>query len=195
MWLAMRVLNQLSPPICLGAIAAILAHQPATFRWLHRLTAWRWSAPAALATVIAALAVDAVPDWVSFIAMTWLIVACVLRPERQPLAPMLMNPVVRHIGVVSYGVYLLHMLSINLVRGVTHAHNGTMLFAMVLPVSIAAATVSYRLFETPFLRLKDRFAEPATVTSAAIARVMSRRGRVASPLVDGAPTPVFGRTG
>jgi peptidoglycan/LPS O-acetylase OafA/YrhL len=170
-WLPTRILLQLSPAICLGAIAAVVAHQPAGFRWLERLFAWRWSAAAALAATLAALAFDLTADLVADLAMAWLVVACVLRPERQPLAPLLRQPLVRHVGVVSYGVYLLHMLSINLVRGVLHTPNGPLLFVLALPASVVAATLSYRFYETPFLRLKDRLGKPLRIPPSLQARI------------------------
>jgi len=90
--------------------------------------------------------------------MTWLVVACVLHPDHQPLGQVLTNPFVKHIGVVSYGIYLMHMLCINLVRRLVH-HQGPLLFLCALAVGIAVATLSYRFFESPFLRLKNRIAK------------------------------------
>jgi peptidoglycan/LPS O-acetylase OafA/YrhL len=169
-WLFTRVLISLSPPICFGAIAAILMHWPTTFRWIERWIGWRWSAAAALAATLATLAFDAMPDWVLYAAMTWLVVACALRPDDQPLGQMLTNPFVKHVGVVSYGIYLIHMLCINLVRALMHTHEGSLLFVLALAVSIAAATVSYRFFESPFLRWKDRLAKrPESLSAAASA--------------------------
>ena len=157
-WLVTRVLMSLSPPICLGAIAAFLLHKPRTFRWIERCVGWRWSATAALAATLTALAFDATPDWVYYVTMTWLVVACVLRSGEQPLGKILANPLAKHIGVVSYGLYLMHMLCINLVRSLVNLHHGPLVFLLALPLSIAAATLSYRFFESWFLRLKNQLA-------------------------------------
>jgi len=153
-----RVLINLSPPICLGAIAAMLVHQPTTFRWVERWIGWRWSGVGALATTLAALAFDAVPNWLLYAAMTWLVVACALRPDDQPLSQALTNPLVKHVGVVSYGIYLMHMLCINLVLRLMKLREGPLVFVLALAVSIAVATLSYRFFESPFLRWKARIA-------------------------------------
>jgi len=158
-WLFTRVLISLSPPICLGAIAALLMHWPPTYRWIERWTGWRWSATAALLATLAALAFDAVPGLALYAAMTWLVIACALRPDDQPLGNILTNSFVKHVGVVSYGIYLMHLLSINLVRHLVPMAEGPLLFVLALPVAIAAATVSYRFFESPFLRWKDRLAK------------------------------------
>lgn len=158
-WLLTRILLSLSPPICLGAIAAVLLHQPSVFVRVERWIGWRWSATAALIATLTVLAFNAAPDWVHHTTMTWLVVACVLRPDSQPLRQVLMNPLVRHIGVVSYGIYLMHMICIDIVRKVVAPHNGFILFVLALPLSITMATLSYRFFESRFLRLKDRIAK------------------------------------
>jgi peptidoglycan/LPS O-acetylase OafA/YrhL len=157
-WFFTRVLVSLSPPICLGAIAALLMHQPTTFGWIERLSGWRWSAATALAATLLALGFDATPSWVYYAAMTWLVVACVLRPRDQPLGKMLNNRLVKHIGIVSYGMYLMHMLCINVARQLVNAHTGFLVFVVALPLSVAVASISYRFFESKFLRLKERIA-------------------------------------
>jgi peptidoglycan/LPS O-acetylase OafA/YrhL len=153
-----RVLMSVSPAICLGAIAAILVHRRTTFRLIQRCIGWRWSASAALAAMLLALAFDATPAWIVYLAMTWLVLSCALRPDHQPLGQVLTNPFVKHVGIVSYGIYLMHMLCINIARGLLHTHDGPLVFVLALAVSIAAATLSYRFFESPFLRWKDRLA-------------------------------------
>lgn len=167
-WLVTRVLISVSPAICLGAIAAFLVHRPATFRWIQLLMGWRWSAAAALAATLGALMVNAMPDWILYAAMTWLVVACALRPGHQPLGQLLANRFVRHVGIVSYGIYLMHMLCSNLARRLLHLHEGPLVFVLALALSIAAASLSYRFFETPFLRLKDRIAKRPSVPAEAV---------------------------
>jgi peptidoglycan/LPS O-acetylase OafA/YrhL len=148
-----------SPAICLGAIAAILVHRPRTFRLIQPWIGWRWSASAALAAMLLALAFEATPGWIIYLTMTWLVLSCALRPDHQPLGPVLNNSLVKHVGIVSYGIYLMHMLCINIARGLLHRHDGPLVFVLALGFSIAAATLSYRFFESPFLRLKDRLAK------------------------------------
>jgi peptidoglycan/LPS O-acetylase OafA/YrhL len=65
------------------------------------------------------------------------------------------------VGVISYGVYLLHMLSANAVRAVMHQTYGVLVFAATLATVITVAYFSFRYFETPLLKLKRRF-EPRT---------------------------------
>jgi peptidoglycan/LPS O-acetylase OafA/YrhL len=68
------------------------------------------------------------------------------------------NRLVRHIGVVSYGIYLLHVLVANVGKKGLHLQSTWALLAWTVPASIAVASVVYRLYEAPFLRLKKRFA-------------------------------------
>jgi peptidoglycan/LPS O-acetylase OafA/YrhL len=73
---------------------------------------------------------------------------------------------VMHVGKVSYGTYLYHAIVIvvlSKVAEVAHlrsspAISSVCMFAAAAIVTIAIATVSYRYFELPFLRLKRYFA-------------------------------------
>jgi peptidoglycan/LPS O-acetylase OafA/YrhL len=64
-----------------------------------------------------------------------------------------------YLGRISYGLYIFHPMFIGLF-GVTTAHEPAERLARVLGALVAttiAAAGSYRFFEGPFLRLKDRF--------------------------------------
>lgn len=91
------------------------------------------------------------------------------------------NPVAVHIGKVSYGVYVLHLPAVYLLkRLVTYQHAspaGLVIFCLYFGAVVVLATLSYYLFEQPFLRLKDRVGgnrRPATaaVTAASSAGVV-----------------------
>jgi peptidoglycan/LPS O-acetylase OafA/YrhL len=65
------------------------------------------------------------------------------------------------LGKISYGLYLLHLTGLLLAKSFIHPVSGTAQLAtkavgFVLTVVLAFA--SYRWVESPFLRLKDRFA-------------------------------------
>jgi len=79
-----------------------------------------------------------------------------------------------YLGRISYGLFIFHMLAIQIVRTVQHflvPHvqgwqmklalcAGSM--ALALGLTVALAALSYRYFETPFLALKARFSIPKT---------------------------------
>ncbi|WP_213805074.1 acyltransferase [Granulicella sp. dw_53] len=65
------------------------------------------------------------------------------------------------LGKVSYGLYLLHLTGLLLAKGLFHPVSGTAILAtkaVGFVLTIILAFASYRWVESPFLRLKDRFA-------------------------------------
>ena len=74
--------------------------------------------------------------------MTWLVAACCIR-EDHVLTPLFGNPVVRYVGKISYGMYLLHMLVLNVVRRATPAsfQLSPLFFPLSLVLIIAVAGV------------------------------------------------------
>ena len=69
---------------------------------------------------------------------------------------LLANPIARYIGMISYGIYLLHMLALNGSKRIRAEHDW-IFFVIVTAVSVAMASASYWMFERPFLKLKNRF--------------------------------------
>ena len=57
-----------------------------------------------------------------------------------------------YLGKISYGLYVFHAAVIRFVPSPL----------LALPLTIAIAALSYRFLESPFLRLKDRFAHVST---------------------------------
>jgi peptidoglycan/LPS O-acetylase OafA/YrhL len=153
--LAVTVLASISPYICAGSLAAIALHNAASFRWAWRVIGWPCSALAAAAATIITLSAKGLPSVCLLVALTWLVSACVLRPTDQPLSWFLTARPIKHIGTVSYGIYLVHILCINVVRRVVHLDGGLIVFALALPLSVVVATVIFRFYETPFLQLKQ----------------------------------------
>ena len=97
---------------------------------------------------------------VSF-AFVFLVGACVIREDHGLAISLEWSPLV-YIGTISYGMYLLHMLSKNAVQRVGSAVIGShlpdgVLFAATVAVSVCAATLSFRYFEKPYLSIKSRF--------------------------------------
>ncbi|MGC2333809.1 MAG: acyltransferase [Candidatus Acidiferrales bacterium] len=66
-----------------------------------------------------------------------------------------------YLGKISYGLYVYHMAGVLIAEHIlrdnsTGRHGGAALLGFLLTVAFSA--ISYRWFESPFLRLKDRFA-------------------------------------
>ena len=69
------------------------------------------------------------------------------------------QPVLRHLGHISYGVFCVHLVVLELVvraRDMELFEGRTLeLFAFTLVISLVVAEVLYRLVERPALRLRD----------------------------------------
>ena len=87
------------------------------------------------------------------------------------IATLFENRVVRHIGTVSYGIYLLNVSVVAAFRRVIGDDHALLLFIVATLASVGIATAVYRWVERPFLALRDRFrpragtaAPPATAS-------------------------------
>jgi peptidoglycan/LPS O-acetylase OafA/YrhL len=67
----------------------------------------------------------------------------------------------RYLGRISYGLYIYHLpcilLSLQLGRILFKSHISIIGFVVGFPLTVAVSAFSYRYFETPFLRFKERF--------------------------------------
>ena len=151
-------------PICLGVLLAHVLNSAtgyaAVARWLGR----RWSPLAAVALLLGAMNIPGdVAGWPRLaiqLAMTLLLATCVVR-EDHALRPLLAWGPIRRLGVISYGLYLYHMFARHAGVALTDRLDlaGPLdLFVATLLVSAIIAELSYRYFETPFLKLKGCFA-------------------------------------
>ena len=151
--LLVRILARLDPTLGLGALAAYLLHRPGGYRAVFPLVASAWSAPLAVALALAQVVVPTTPEFVPRLAMMLLVMTCVVRP-RNLLAPVLDNRAVRYVGTVSYGIYLMHMLNVNVARRIVPGGSRCVIFALAFPATILVASLSFRYFETPVMNLK-----------------------------------------
>ncbi len=152
------LVSRMAAPIFLGVLLAHALSTPELFRVLHRAFARAWSAPAALALTALALA-EKVPMSLVQVSFALLVLTCVIRADHG-LAAWLDGALLRHLGAVSYGVYLLHMLCANIVRRALAAlawDSALVSFAITLGIAWVVAAVSHRTFEAWFLRHKARF--------------------------------------
>jgi peptidoglycan/LPS O-acetylase OafA/YrhL len=69
-----------------------------------------------------------------------------------------------YLGKISYGLYVYHVLAINLSLRLFAEHTKSWAgfasyWLTALLITVALAAISYRCLEAPFLRLKQRFTE------------------------------------
>jgi peptidoglycan/LPS O-acetylase OafA/YrhL len=158
-WLPTRIVLNIAIPICLGVLLAQALHRERGFRLLYRVLGWRWAAPMMLVAVLVCLAPVRPPFLVAFVATTALVGACVVR-EDNGLAWLLRLKPMAFVGTVSYGMYLLNSLCLHGVRAILNPIGVAyppVIFAITLGVTVAAAFLSYRFYESRFLALKERF--------------------------------------
>jgi peptidoglycan/LPS O-acetylase OafA/YrhL len=66
-----------------------------------------------------------------------------------------------YLGRISYGLYVIHVAALDVVKFVALKQTGACSpwtrFAFALPVTLVLALLSYRWFESPFLKLKQKF--------------------------------------
>ncbi len=154
--LALRMVTSFAAPIGLGALLALALDHGPSFAASAHVIGRRASAPVALATITALVAWEGAPLFAVHAAMAALVGACAIRPDHG-LARTLDAAPLRHVGAVSYGVYLVHVSMITAAKAVVPASAGTLpVFLAATAASIGVATVSFRYFETPLLALRDR---------------------------------------
>lgn len=155
-----EILIRIQMPICLGVVGAHLLHSERSFRWMAKLFGHRFSSMVLLTGTLALLALpwSDVRNMALFFVLAGLVISCVMR-EDHVLAPILrLRPIV-DIGVVSYGIYLLHMLVGNAITRLPFwpeemfvAH-----FVATAALTYLVAKISFHTFEAYFLRMKKRF--------------------------------------
>ncbi len=152
-----RMVESISPTICMGALAALACHSARGFGMADLVLGRRASAPVCLFLVALALVFD-VPLWSARLALSLLVVACVVRPAHG-LAWLLDGPALRWIGTVSYGMYLFHVPIITGARRALPTALGSpgWIFVLALPLTVGAASASYLWIERPLLGLRARF--------------------------------------
>lgn len=153
----LRILRSLSTPIAMGALLALGFRSPRVLAILTIVLGHRLSAPLALGALIL-IALFGWPLLQAHLAMTALVGACVIRADHGLRWP-LERTSVAHVGLVSYGIYLVNVpVIVATRRALGPARASTLLvFAVGLAASVALATLAYHVVERPFLRLRDRF--------------------------------------
>jgi peptidoglycan/LPS O-acetylase OafA/YrhL len=104
-------------------------------------------------------------------AASLLLLAC--RPNI--VATVLAHSTLVYIGRISYGMYVFHLvilLGARKLAGPRHSLENLTLFLLYFGVVVAVSAISYRWFESAFLRMKDRTAgrQPVTVAIASQGR-------------------------
>lgn len=150
------IVGSLAPAILFGVMFALLLDDPKIFDSLYPSLGHRLAAPSAFLFLMALLQLDGHGTLIQF-AMALLVATVCLR-EDTVLHPFLTWRPAVQIGVISYGIYLMHMIAANVVRRLLGHQSGVDVFLLTCGLVYVMAWLSFRYFETPVLRLKGRFA-------------------------------------
>jgi peptidoglycan/LPS O-acetylase OafA/YrhL len=161
--LPLRMLRSIATPICLGALLALALASRRGSATLGRALAWRWSAPLAFVALAACVVVPS-SLFTAHVVMVLLVGACAAASDHH-LRWLTDARAARHVGDVSYGIYLLNVPVVVATRDLLglgfdphEPMTRTLLvFAVALGGTTALATLTQRLVERPFLALRDRF--------------------------------------
>lgn len=152
-------------PIILGAGLAHTLNNPRGFMFVQRVLGWKL---APVFSLILVLIVAGYPEgdirgWAR-LAMHWsfviFVASCVVR-EQHLLRPMLFWWPVRRLGVVSYGMYLYHLIVLHFVVKVLTALGTSWQLICFIATTLATwfvAEASYHFYEKRFLAMKAKFA-------------------------------------
>jgi peptidoglycan/LPS O-acetylase OafA/YrhL len=174
-----RIPASLQLSILLSAAAALLASNRRGFAILASVLGRRWSAPATALILVAAIAFAPVTQLVVFLIVALVVSVCLV--DRTQLHPLLQWRPLAFIGVISYGVYLFHMLCANTISAALHQTHGLVLFGVTLVAVSVAAHLSFRYFETPILRLKRRFETNDQRDGDELSRMTAKSDRTRTP--------------
>jgi peptidoglycan/LPS O-acetylase OafA/YrhL len=148
-------------PICLGVLLAHVLHGRRGFDWISSWLGSPWMSLVMLGLLVLACNCPVTdlmgwPRLVIQLSMALLLASCVVR-EDHLLNRLFGSWAVRRIGVVSYGMYIYHMFAIHVASALLGKTTGlpSVLFLFSVVLTILVAELSFRLYETPFLRLKD----------------------------------------
>lgn len=157
--------NATYAPILMGSILAILLHDERSHAALASVLAPRWAAPVLVVALVLLLVMlpsnlIGLPNFAIHLTMSALVGSLVIR-EDSPLMPILtFRPIVR-VGMISYGVYLLHLIALDVSRrlsGMVEAtEGGLMHHAGYVALSLILAELSFRYFEKIFLDMRHIF--------------------------------------
>jgi peptidoglycan/LPS O-acetylase OafA/YrhL len=157
---AIKWMKRFPLAIVLGAGVALLLHGRTSFERLLPILGRRQS-PAFFASLLAiSLIFPDASGVLTHTACVLLVVSVCISKKHVLHAMLTWRPLV-YVGTISYGVYLLHMLSSNLASRALETlglePTWAVLFVATLAVSVVVAGLSFRYFESRFLLLKKGF--------------------------------------
>lgn len=155
--LGIKLLSEVPLSIVVSSLLAIALHSEKGFRILQPVLGRSFSAVVLGIGLVVALTMGGVPNFIVGMLFAMFVGSCVIR-ENHVFSPLLLLKPVSYIGAISYGMYMLHMLSKNSVVKILSAFHfsgsGIQVFFLTVGMATIAANLSYRYYESFFLKLK-----------------------------------------
>lgn len=160
----LEVMQTTFTPILLGVVLAHTLNNKSYFNFFHKILVLRYAVLLALLTL--ALLCQFLPadisGWPRLLLQLnmLLLLTCVVLNPNNVLMPLMNLRLISRIGAVSYGIYIFHIHVITLVRKLLELvgiPNEIVLFVIAFILSALVAEISYRYFESWFLKYKTRY--------------------------------------
>jgi peptidoglycan/LPS O-acetylase OafA/YrhL len=152
------VLLSVPPAITFGVILAHVLHSPRGFGIVGKILGRPWASAVLAVAVVGELLLE-LHVWPMSLTMALWVGAVVVPPSHLLSGVLSVAPLVR-LGTVSYGVYLLHMLVLNVMERVVSRvgiDSRLAVYGATVVATLGVATVSFHFFEQRFLKLKERW--------------------------------------
>jgi peptidoglycan/LPS O-acetylase OafA/YrhL len=154
-------LRSVSLAICSGVLIAHALHTPRGFALLARF--WTPFNSIIGLALLTWLVLYSPSEILKSLACTFVVLSCV-QSETHALSGLFQSKPLVAVGVVSYGMYLMHLLCNHTVKVICgHLHiaetgtGGWIQFVLTTLLTFTAASISFRYYEAIFLRMKHRF--------------------------------------
>ena len=171
-WLIVFLIKHMAIPISLGVLLAHALHLEKVFNLIYSLCTLRGMVWLSISLPFATLYFASIPDLIFYLSLVFMLCTLLLN-EHHIIRHFLNIKAFIKIGTVSYGLYLFHMLALNLVRKIlpgVDEFNSLLTyqlscFVLASLLGYVIASLSYRYYEKPFLNLKKKWASDKTNAS------------------------------
>lgn len=162
--LVIFLIQHLSIPICLGVLLAHMLHSRKGFQIIAALCLRPGMVWVSLLLPFVLLTLPIIPVEAFYLSLVFMLCTLLLN-ENHVIRKFLSIKAFVKIGTVSYGLYLFHMLALNVVRKIIPASGDfpSLLayqftcFVLASALGYVIASLSYRYFESYFLTLKQKW--------------------------------------
>lgn len=153
-------LGKVPVAIVSGALLAVTLDSPTGYRAMTLALRYRIMPLAILVALALVLSLKSIPEFVSHMLFAALVGSCVIS-EQHVLSKVLGCRPVAFVGMISYGMYLFHMLCKNaavlVLPGIGLQSGGLGLFPVTLGITAIVAAVSFRYYESIFMNVKKAY--------------------------------------